>query len=104
MNRLLAALRGVRHNLIKVTPEIVADLEWFRKFIRVYNGKSVIPSQEVSKTIYVDSCLVSGGSTDGKHAYWYEYHNELVNMPISQLECINLLNALDSLQQPGDPP
>ena len=94
MCRLLAALRGNHSGMVEVTEAVRADLAWFEKFLRNYNGRSIIPHHRHVRSIWADSCLMGGGGTDGFGYYSYEYPPIVRNdRHISQLEALNLLAA-----------
>lgn len=71
MNRLLTCLRENQGKTIKVSPEIIADLDWFDRFALHYNGRSMIVSNDVFATISVDSCLVGSAGVCGRDCHIY---------------------------------
>ena len=101
MNRLLAALRESEGDLVRVDHDIKSDLQWFEKFLPTFNGKAIINTGKVSKTIEVDSCLIGGGGADGRSCYMYKYPEGMTeSFHISQLEAINCLIGIKALTGP----
>ena len=103
MGRLLAALRGFPRQRIRVDRSMKADLAWFRRFLRDYNGRSIIPAPQESREIWADACLVGAGTTDGRSCYSYTLPLALRNNHhITHLEAINCLAAARTLTTSED--
>ena len=64
--RLLVALRAANSNIIRVTPDIRADLAWFTRYLAQYNAKAVVPTERVVLRIWADACLKAAGASDGR--------------------------------------
>ena len=77
MGRLLAALRGAGRRRIKVDRSVRADFAWFRRFLKDYNGKSIIPQLHTRRELWVDACLIGAGGTDGESCYSYVFPDPL---------------------------
>ena len=94
MARLLEAMRGTRIEHIPVTKSMAADLSWFRRFLKEYNGKAIIPTNKESRQVWADACLEGAGATDGTYCYSYSFTRRLKNNHhITHLEAINCLAA-----------
>lgn len=95
MNRLLSCLRECSERFVHVDAEILADLEWFDKFMIRYNGCNIIPGTHVFAHIYVDSCLVGAAGLCDNRCYMYKYsHRISSSFHITQLEALNCLMAV----------
>ena len=94
MGRLLEALRGAPPEKIQVSRSMTADFSWFRRFLKTYNGRSIIPMDQQSREIWADACLEGGGATDGRRCYSYAFPTKVKsNHHITHLEAINCLAA-----------
>ena len=94
MRRLLAALRGAGHGPIQVTRSIQADLNWFKRFLNQYNGRSIIPSPDVHLTIWADACMRGGGATDGTNCYMHTFPDKFrEGKNINHFEALNCVAA-----------
>ena len=94
MGRLLAALRGPPLDRIRVDRSMKADFSWFRRFLKDYNGRAIIPEKTSYREIWADACLEGGGATDGRHCYSYVFPEAIKNNHhITHLEAINCLAA-----------
>lgn len=91
MNRLLQCLRQCKQRTVPVDAMLRSDLEWFRSFLTIYNGKSLIVELTPIALLEVDSCLIGGGGRFGNSCYSYKYPTSLATMHISQLEAYNCL-------------
>ena len=103
MGRLLEAIRMAQSDRIKVSRAMVADFSWFRRFLKQYNGRAIIPTHYKVREIWADACLQGGGATDGKYCYSYTFPHRLKNNHhITHLEAINCLAAARTFIQPED--
>lgn len=92
MNRLLQCLRQCKHRTVRVDAMLCSDLEWFKTFLMVYNGRSLIVEPTPTAILEVDSCLIGGGGRLGSRCYAYKYPERIASsMHISQLEAYNCL-------------
>lgn len=88
---------------IPVDNQFIADLKWFRKFLRAYNGRSMIPHACPNKHIVADSCLSAGGATDFDRCYTLVYPKRVADSyHITILEALNCLVALRLLLTDAD--
>lgn len=98
INRILAALRAAHNDSeVSVTTGMLADLKWFRRFLKKYNGKSIMKSAEPSFIIEADACLVGAGATDFKEYLAYTFPERVCEFHISVLEALNCLAACRAL-------
>lgn len=104
MSRILETLRQNHNNqLINIDTHMIADLRWFRKFLSKYNGRSIMHTAHIHKTIYADSCLTGGGATDMAQYYELAYPTKVAtNFHITILEALNCLIALRVLLTDAD--
>ena len=74
MARLLNTLRGMpREDVSNVDEQLLKDIEWWRVYLPLYNGVSILwPVCEVepNKWISTDACLTGIGGTFGKCRYF----------------------------------
>lgn len=104
MSRVLATLRENHNNeRIPVDMPMVADMNWFKKFLTKYNGRSMIKSSAPSKIIYADSCMTGGGATDMVEFYEFVYPAKVSTIyHITILEALNCLISLRVLLHDDD--
>ena len=104
MGRLLAALRGGGGSpKIRVGKGMKADFAWFRRFLKDYNGRAIIPEERTKREIWADACLQGGGATDGDRCYSYTFPKQMRDQHhITHLEAINCLGAARALTLPTD--
>ena len=98
MSRLLKALRETDGKHVKVSSEVLADIRWFRSYLRQFNGKAIIPDKYPVKIIEADACLIGMGAHDGVNCYAIPISEKLrESHSISRLECLNCLLAARTL-------
>lgn len=103
MARVLAALHHAYPADIVQVAEFKSDLHWFARFLRKYNGRSIIKPSVPAKVILADSCLTGGGGTDMSRAYELVYTEAFATAHhISTLEAINCLVAMRTLLNSSD--
>ena len=103
MGRLLAALRGAGRKRMKVNRSMKADFAWFRRFLKDFNGKAIIPQTKSRREIWADACLQGGGATDGDRCYSFTFPQDMqAAHHITHLEAINCLAAARTLALPKD--
>ena len=94
MSRLLEALREAEGGNIHVNDQIKADLNWFRRYLPLYNGKNIIKHDQVDLIIEADACLKGFGAHNASECYSTYVTEEMASShSISRLECINCLMA-----------
>ena len=92
--RLLAALRATTGEVILVSKEAKADLNWFVQYLADANGKAVIPCRRVVLRIWADACLKGSGASDGQRYYEFTFPRPLADGHIiAHLEALNCLAA-----------
>ena len=99
--RILALLRTVKrnHHHIKLSREFYRDIHWWLRFIRVYNGISIIPTSEWSSPDAIfatDACLSGCGGLTRHHFFHTEFPREVTDRfpSIHQLEVLAILLAV----------
>ena len=93
--RLLAALRAATTDLIRVTRDVRADLEWYARYVSSHNCRVIIPHDRVVVRIWADSCLRGAGASDGKKYYEHVFTKaHAAAHHITQLEALNCLAAV----------
>lgn len=94
INRILDVLRQHHESAsIPITQGIIQDLEWFRKFLRKFNGKSMMRPSTPTYTIEADACLDGAGATDFSSYIAYRFPEACSTFHISILEALNCLVA-----------
>ena len=78
LTRILALLRTVKrnHHHIRLSREFYPDIHWWLRFIRVYNGISVIPTSEWSSPDAIfatDACLSGCGGLTCRQYFHTEF-------------------------------
>lgn len=92
-----------QQHTIEVDARLQGDMRWFARFLTKYNGISVIPSPNPTKTILADSCLTAGGATDYSRFYEFIYPERVAQeFHISVLEALKYLIALSVLLNDSD--
>ncbi len=101
VSRLLWQLRslGSKSNTFRVDRELLRDIEWWQKFLRVYNGVSIIPDQGWSspdQVIATDACLQGGGGVnqDRKEFFHFLFPPGLQECHINLLELVTVVIAI----------
>ena len=101
MSRILSALRRAPYAGKHLVPdEMVLDINWFGQYARISNGLVLIPKQNrPAWVIECDSSLLAGGAHSNQKYYSLIYAGGIkdANMPIAQLEALNLVIALKAL-------
>lgn len=94
MNRILEVMREAEGRMIRVDDRLKADLAWFIKFMKYYNGRSLIVEESPALLIEADSCLSGRGARMDQWCYAVQYPPEISEkMHISQLEALNCIVA-----------
>lgn len=98
--RLLNFLRGMPADReIRIDPEIIKDLEWWEKYLPIYNGVSMMPVANWGRpdeVLATDACLVGcGGLAEGDffHASFPEFIRAQ-QLHINALELLTIVVAL----------
>ena len=100
LSRILALLRTLKHNHYhtKLSREFHRDIKWWLRFLRTYNGVSVIPSTLWSApdgVFSTDACLTGCGGLTDQH-FFHRVLPEEINVKfhsIHHLEAIAILIA-----------
>ena len=94
LNRMLSLLRTNSHaKFIKITTEFKKDLNWFQKFLIVYNGISFF-NYTPTKTVHLDSCPSGLGAIFDNQVYAMLLPDSWHDQNIAYIEMINILVAL----------
>ncbi|MCP4262543.1 MAG: hypothetical protein GY774_34330 [Planctomycetes bacterium] len=97
-NRLRALQRRYfGHYVIKISEEAHKDIDWIRKFLIIYNGKSMITRlPTLDDPLMVDSCMSGGGGHLAREWYYVVYPTCITDRgwSISQLEMLNVVAAI----------
>lgn len=98
IKRILSSLRAAHsHTEVAITPGALADLRWFKRFLRKYNGRSFMKATNPDFVIEADACLVGGGATDFSNYIAYVFPLKAQALHISILEALNCLAACRAL-------
>lgn len=98
VNRILEALRAAHNDsYVPVDEGIVRDLKWFQKFLRKFNGKSMMRQSTPKFVIEADACMIGAGATDFNQYIAYQFPENCSVFHISILEALNCLVACRSL-------
>ena len=93
--RLLATLRAENNDVIRVTPDVRADLAWYARYAATHNGRSIIPNERVVMRVWADACLRGAGASDGARYYEHVFTKPFTDAHhIAQLEGLNCLAAV----------
>ena len=95
LTRILDTLRSLRHNhhRVKLSAEFRKDIRWWMRFINVYNGVSLIPTQlwSAPDSIFsTDACLTGCGGISSEQYFHVEFPPQV----LLRSTAIHLLEAL----------
>lgn len=95
LTRLLDTLRSLRrtHHRVKLSAEFRKNIPWWMRFINVYNGVSLIPTQlwSARDSIFsTDACLTGCGGMSSEHYFHVEFPPQV----LLRFTAIHLLEAL----------
>lgn len=94
INHILQALRDAHHQDYVVVGEgFRQDLMWFQKFLKKFNGVSMMRPSHPQHIIDADACPVGGGATDYEGYIAYSFPENCSKFNISVLEALNCLVA-----------
>ena len=88
------------HHHVRINAPLRADLEWWKEFLGVFNGKTFfvdsepVPTEEFS----TDACPIGGGGFfqgDWFYVYWATNYPSLANVHINLQETFTVLIALE---------
>lgn len=98
INRILMNLRA-SHNetMVSIDPGFLSDLTWFKRFLKKFNGRSMMKTSQPMYTIEADACLQGGGATDYSSYIAYLFPEKCSRFHISILEALNCLVACRAL-------
>ena len=96
LTRILDTLRSLRrnHHWVKLSAEFRKDIRWWMRFINVYNGVSLVPTQlwSAPDSIFsTDACLTGCRGMSSEQYFHVEFPPEV----LLQFTAIHLLEALD---------
>ena len=99
--RILAKLRGLKHNnhKVRLNSEFRKDIRWWLSFVSVYNGVSMIKTSEWSSVDVVfsaDACLTGCGAVCVPEYFHKEFPEFVLRQgsSIVHLECLTLVVAI----------
>ena len=87
-------------NQIKITTEAKRDINWFTKFISIYNGVTFFYQKPIAHSIELDASLQGMGAWWGSEVYTLTIPLGYMNLQIVHLEMLNILAALRVWQEP----
>ena len=95
LTRILDTLRSLRrnHHRVKLSAEFRKDIRWWMRFINVYNGVSLIPTQlwSAPDSIFsTDACLTRCGGMSSEQYFHVEFPPQV----LLRFTAIHLLEAL----------
>ena len=95
LNRLLQTLRdNSKNKIIKLDEHFHTDLQWFKNFLDVFNGKSFYVKSSVDAEIHLDACLSGVGAVFKNQIYAGKIPERLQKFNIAALEMLNILVAV----------
>ena len=94
LNRMLALLLGnTGSKIIKITKEFKQDLNWFQRFLLVYNAVSFF-NYTPSKSVHLDACPSGLGAFFDNQVYAMTLPSSWQDVNIVYTEMVNILVAL----------
>ena len=95
INRLLDTLRSCGDKKsITLDCNFHKNINWFKKFVKKFNGKSFFIKNTVDVEIHLDACLKGMGAIFGSQVYHVKAPSYLEENNIAVLEMFNILVAL----------
>ena len=95
LNRLLDVLRSIEDKkIVPVTREAQRDINWFLKFIPLYNGVTFFDQKPIDHSIELDASLQGMGARWASQVYALQIPLGYMEMQIVHLEMLNILAAL----------
>ena len=80
--------------------EFHRDLQWFKNFLEVFNGKSFYIKNSVDAEIHLDACLTGVGAVFKQEIYHAKIPKVFQHLHITVLKMLNILVALGC--EPGN--
>jgi hypothetical protein len=98
ISRMLVVLKGLKkqHHFTKVSAEFRKDIDWWRRFMEVFNGVSIIPEEDWSEPDHIfasDACLEGGGAICGSQFCHFVFPADFKTWHISALELLTIVVA-----------
>ena len=101
LNRLLEVLRSMEDKTqTAITREAKRDINWFLKFIPLYNGVTFFDQKHIDFSIELDASLQGMGARWGSQIYALSIPLGYLDLQIVHLEMLNILAALRVWEQP----
>ena len=102
ITRILILLRKVHfnHHHVNLTAEFRKDIAWWRRFLRAYNGVSMISAAQWSspgEVFTTDACLTGCGGLCGDQ-YFHAVFPSLVVQQTLDINCLELLTIIVALK------
>ena len=95
LNRMLALLRQMgQEKSIELTLDFFQDLNWFIKFLAVFNGTVFFDHRPIKANVQLDACLKGMGGRWNDAVYKLTIHDQYQDFTIVHLEMLNLLVAI----------
>ena len=95
LNRLLDVLRSMENkHTVPQSMEAKRDINWFLKFIPLYNGVTFFDQKPIDHSIELDASLQGMGARWGSQVYALRIPLGYMNLQIVHLEMLNILAAL----------
>ena len=95
LNRLSQTLRdNSKQKMIRLDENFHRDLQWFKKFLDVFNEKSFYVKSSVDAEIHLDACLSGVGAVFKNQVYAGKIPESLQHLCIAALEMLNILVAV----------
>lgn len=98
LRRIIDAITPLKHDWHKAIlhGEIWHDIEWWKKFLETFNGKSLILGKIPLSSVYTDACKQGGGGFFGCDWFYTNWENDfpvVKNLHINELEALAVVLA-----------
>ena len=105
LSRLLAQLRVMKynHHHFRLSSEFKKDISWWRRFIRVYNGVTLIslsPWSSVDHVFSTDACLTGGGGLCDDEYFHFRFPDNILELD-KDINCLELLTIVIACKLSG---
>ncbi|CAC5380816.1 unnamed protein product [Mytilus coruscus] len=98
LRRIIDAITPLKHDwhTAILHGEIWHDIEWWKKFLETFNGKSLILEKIPLSSLYTDACKERGGGFFGCDWFYTNWENDFPlakNLHINELEALTVVLA-----------
>jgi len=104
LHRILDLMKSLRHakHKVRISPEMRADLDWWKAFLVMFNGRRAITYDKVEIGVMVDACNKAGGMICGNDWRYVEWRYDLPTVVASHINVKETAAVLLAARQWAD--